>query len=301
VSVSVSGNARGMTAACAEAATKAPVKPSTNPAMTATGSHAWEASAWGGGGKISVREKVAYGHDKGVCEDGITLSLTDLAGEIAAAGQTYSMATKTIKDMHTAPKLRATQRKSITSKPGLGNKVPEAVSHLHNDLIGEQPKTWAHKVKDMRQAAAHVKPLVGLAANLQTASSRRAPRPSSAAGAACTLSAVSRRGDRARPSTAVSASWATKVGGGGGVRSRESVSGHARQGEQIETRAFGTSVASARASVASASASASSTLPPSCAPYVNGGYQEDEGDMYARDESIGVRPKSRRGRGTALA
>ncbi len=131
-----------------------------------------------GDAKIGAKEKKPYGED--TCADGITMSLSSLKTQISAAGQTYTTSCKTIKEMQRGESMRATQRKTVTGKPGVANKVQTAFAKKEEEAVGEQPKTWAQKVKDMRKAASDIKPLVSMVGTIKS-SPPKTRRPASAA------------------------------------------------------------------------------------------------------------------------
>ena len=256
-------------------------------------------------GKIKLKESKAYGADKGLCEDGITLSLAELKTKIDAAGRSYSCASKTIKEMSKGELLRATQRKTVTSKPGVGGKAP-ASSRQEDEQVGEQPKTWASKVKGMRKAAADINPLVAMAAKARPSASPsklHSSRPASAAAAVSVSRDSAAPGSShgvKRPSSAMNRprAAATSVRGEKerNGKARPAMTSNGAKGSPSKARASG------RKEVWGADDAQRNVRQQDA--YLNDTARgnEDQGlvgaaDMYARDEAIGARPKSRRGRG----
>ena len=181
----------------------------------------------------------------------------------------------------------------------------------------------AHKVKDMRKAVSDIKPLVSMAGTIKASPARNARRPASAAASdAGPSSLAARRREEAamRPASAAGARPAAAAAG--------------LQGAPVDTKRMPRESATAgstrpvRGSNRPASAMAAAPMRAGEGgegEYANASPQKDERtngatangyyhllagntsggaedgvdmiDMYARDEAIGVRPKSRRGRG----
>jgi len=205
----------------------------------------------------------------------------------------------------------------MTSKPGLGSKA-SVTSRQDDEQVGEQPQTWANKVKGMRKAAADINPLVAMAGKAQSSPSKLpASRPLSASAAlgatraSGTFVAAAPAGGGKRPASAVGRQQAGAGARADNYRGAAIKASKACAPNGVQRSKMVSLAAKARGAGQANKAGAAGALDAEVSrnsrqegeyPCASGSDVQgivDGADMYARDEAIGARPKSRRGRGVS--
>lgn len=272
-------------------------RPSTAPVVLKQSVHVskgpGEKSSAAGAGTVSKRERRARDEEPVIdAGDGITTSMTDLRREIYATAQQYNSNKLNMRASYASKTLRAQQRKAAGRLiPSQEKQSRESFRRSMEDWEAEaRGKSWAKKLKEMHQVVRDLEPLIDMATAKplpKPVSSR--PKTAISSGSRMPADGIERTfatqwgpdsfQDVARPKTA----------GGSRIRREEPAS---QESASTKPRFQAWGHENEWASDLGHGGEQHANQP--------GMSVENEGvdaSLYARDEAIGARPRTRRGRG----